>query len=182
MGDEQIIKISEQIQTVLGEEQLNELGRKTRFCEKMRLVTPFRLVMALIAGLGGRHIQFISELHRQFNALFSTSLEYKPFHNRLAKRSFPVFMEAVARLAWEKWTDKVLTARSTALLDEAAIAADALPLIISQSPDIQVFRDNTHGNQKRGYNYEINRARTFHDPLQSDATGTYTARNAAQDY
>ena len=118
MEQDYFIKVSEQIQTVLGEEKLDELGYKTRFCEKKRLVTPFRLVLALIAGLGGGPVRYISELHRRFNALFSTSLEYKPFHNRLAKKAFPVFMEAVTRESWQQWSEQVLTARSTALFDE----------------------------------------------------------------
>lgn len=118
MDKEQISRVSDQLQEVLGEEKLDELGRKTRYCEKKRLVTPFRMVLTMIAGLGGFPIQFLSDLHRQFNALFGTELAYKPFHNRLAKSSFPKFMQAVAQEAWKKWSDKVLTARTHDLFSE----------------------------------------------------------------
>ena len=118
MDAEQISKISQQLQEVIGEEKLDKLGRETGYCEKKRLLTPFRMVLTLIAGLGGRPIQFLSDLHRQFNALFGTDVAYKPFHNRLAKAAFSDFMQAVAKEAWAKWSDKVLSAKAEELFSE----------------------------------------------------------------
>lgn len=69
MDEKQISNVSKQLQEVLGEDKLDALGRQTRYCEKKRLLTPFRMVLALVTGLGGRPIQFLSDLHRQFNAL-----------------------------------------------------------------------------------------------------------------
>ena len=118
MDDKQISKVSRQLQEVIGEDKLDALGRQTRYCEKKRLLTPFRMVLTMIAGLGGHPIQFLADLHRQFNALFGTDVAYKPFHNRLAKASFADFMQAVAQAAWTQWSDKVLSSQAQDLFSE----------------------------------------------------------------
>ena len=109
MDEKQITKVTQQLQAVIGEETHDKLGRETRYCEKKRLMTPLRMVLTVITCLGGRRVQFLADLHRQFNALFGTDVAYKPFHNRLAKPSFPDFMKAVAQEAWTQWSRKVLS-------------------------------------------------------------------------
>jgi hypothetical protein len=109
MDKKEITKISDQLQAVIGEEKLDKLGRETGYCEKKRLVTPLRMVLTVITCLGGRRVQFLADLQRQFNALFGTDVAYKPFHNRLAKASFPDFMKSVAQEAWKQWSQKVLS-------------------------------------------------------------------------
>lgn len=118
MDEKQIIKVSRQLQEVIGEETLDALARQTGYCEKKRLLTPFRMVLTMISGLGGRPIQFLADLQREFNALFGTDVAYKPFHNRLAKASFPDFMEAVAKEAWKQWSDQILSPEARELFSE----------------------------------------------------------------
>ncbi len=118
MDEKQVSKVSRQLQEVIGEQRLDTLGRQTGYCEKKRLLTPFRMVLTLISGLGARPIQFLADLQRQFNALFGTDVAYKPFHNRLAKPSFPDFMEAVAKVVWRQWSDQILSARTQELFSE----------------------------------------------------------------
>ena len=118
MDEKQIIKVSRQLQEVISEERLDALARQTGYCEKKRLLTPFRMVLTMISGLGGRPIQFLADLQRQFNALFGTDVAYKPFHNRLAKASFPDFMEAVAKEAWKHWSNQILSAEAQELFSE----------------------------------------------------------------
>ena len=115
MDEKQIIKVRRQFQEVIGEERLDALARQTGYCEKKRLLTPFRMVLTMISGLGGRPIQFLADLQRQFNALFGTDVAYKPFHNRLAKASFPDFMEGVAKEAWKHWSNQILSAEAQEL-------------------------------------------------------------------
>lgn len=118
MDEKQVSKVSRGLRAVLSEEKLDELARKTKYCEKKHLLTPMRMVLALMAALGGRRVQFLSDLQRQFNALFGTDVAYKPFHNRLAKASFPDFMRLVAQEAWQRWSNQVLSASAKGLFSE----------------------------------------------------------------
>lgn len=118
MDEKQVSKVSRGLRAVLSEEKLDELARKTKYCEKKHLLTPMRMVLALMAALGGRRVQFLSDLQRQFNALFGTDVAYKPFHNRLAKASFPDFMRSVAQEAWQRWSNQVLSASAKGLFSE----------------------------------------------------------------
>ena len=47
--------------------------------------------------------QTLADLNRDFNALFETSVAYKPFHNQLAKRQFADFMRKLACKLIERW-------------------------------------------------------------------------------
>lgn len=71
---------------------LNELGRIARFLKRERIVTPHRLAMSLIEAFAGGNLHSIADLQRAFNARCAEHVQYKPFHNQLAKRHFPDFM------------------------------------------------------------------------------------------
>ena len=71
---------------------LNELGKRTRLCQRERTVTPFRLALSLIEVFASPRVPCIADRHRGFNALCEESVRYKPFHNQLAKRGFAQFM------------------------------------------------------------------------------------------
>lgn len=75
-----------------GKETLNELGKLSRFCQREREVTPFRLALSLVESFAGGSVRCIADIQRTFNALCESTVQYKPFHNQLAKRQFPVFM------------------------------------------------------------------------------------------
>jgi hypothetical protein len=63
--------------------------------ERLREVTPFRLAASLIGAMGSRSVETIADLQRSFHAVTGRGVRYKPFHNQLAKESFPVFMRGV---------------------------------------------------------------------------------------
>ncbi len=91
--------ISNQFKRSFSETQLNELGRLTRFCRRQRSVTPHRLAVSMIEAFASRDIETIADIQRTFNALCDQTVQYKPFHNQLAKRQFPIFMRRLlARL------------------------------------------------------------------------------------
>jgi hypothetical protein len=95
MEQRQISMISRQLKRSLGERTLSDLGRATRFCRRERDITPFRLAVSLIDSFSGRSASCIADIQRGFNALCSTTVRYKPFHNQLAKKQFPMFMQSL---------------------------------------------------------------------------------------
>lgn len=80
---------------LFGQDTLNELGKRTRLCQREREVTPFRLALSLIESFASGRVHCIADLHRGFNALCDGTVRYKPFHNQLSKRGFAVFMRAL---------------------------------------------------------------------------------------
>ena len=95
MEPRQISMVSRQLKRTLGKDALNELGRATRLCRRERTITPFRLAVSLIESFSGRSARCIADIQRSFNALCATNVRYKPFHNQLAKKQFPLFMQAL---------------------------------------------------------------------------------------
>jgi Transposase DDE domain len=93
---------------VFSERELNRLGKEVRYCQRERVVTPFRLVMAMLSTLSSRKVETLADLQRGFNALFGESLAYKPFHNQLSKRGFGEFMGACVERLVEKLVLNVL--------------------------------------------------------------------------
>ena len=78
---------------------VDELGVELGQSERLRVVTPSRLAMALTVSLAGGKCESIADILREFNLLFDTATRYKAFYNRLARASFPLFMqELVCRL------------------------------------------------------------------------------------
>ena len=91
MGRRTVAQFAHQIKRVLSPTVLNDLGRRVGFCHRERLITPYRLVLSLLAGHATGTVETLADMQRQFNALFGTTVAYNPFHNPLAKRSFKDF-------------------------------------------------------------------------------------------
>ena len=108
MGRRTVAQFAHQIKRVLSPTALNDLGRRVGFCHRERLITPYRLVLGLLAGHATGTVETLADMQRQFNALFGTTVAYKPFHNQLAKRSFKDFMRAVLDVVLEQWVVSVL--------------------------------------------------------------------------
>lgn len=80
-------------------DDVNQLGRKTGQSERLRRVTPHRLFLSTIAGLGGGKVESIADLLREFNHQNDVTVAYKAFYNRLARPGFAQFMQQMfARL------------------------------------------------------------------------------------
>jgi len=92
MKKKQAIKLAGQLKHVFSEQALNERGKDVGFCKRERSITPYRLCLGLVEVMGMSKIESIADIHRSFNALCDTDVQYKPFHNQLAKRQFPAFM------------------------------------------------------------------------------------------
>ena len=74
------------------EQSLNEMGKSLMLASRCRQITPYRLGMAFISVLSQHEVKTIADLHRGFNHLFNLNIAYKPFHNQLRKKQFPIFM------------------------------------------------------------------------------------------
>lgn len=88
-------RVSRILREVLSPEALNDLGRQTGQSVRLRVVTPSRLMMALIGAFAGGTCESIADVLREFNLQQSTSTRYKAFYNRLARPSFPAFVQAI---------------------------------------------------------------------------------------
>lgn len=86
---------AKQLEDALDRRRLNDLGRSIGFTRRLRVITPFRLIVALITTLACFKVESIADLLRGFNYQNGTSTAYKAFYNRLARPSFPVLMQKV---------------------------------------------------------------------------------------
>ncbi len=93
-----ISKISKQFKKTFSENKLNKIGKAVRFCFREREITPYRLAMGLIEVFANSKMETIADIHRAFNALCNTDVQYKPFHNQLVKNKFPIYMSEVCAL------------------------------------------------------------------------------------
>lgn len=88
-------RLARALREVLSPETLNALGRGSGQSVRLRVVTPSRLLMALLGAFAGGACESIADVLREFNRQQRTSTRYKAFYNRLARPGFPVFVRAV---------------------------------------------------------------------------------------
>ena len=115
MGRRDLSKFVARFKRVLSPETVNEVGRAVRLCRRERIITPYRLGLSCLASLATTRVETLADIQRTFNALFGTTVAYKPFHNQLAKCQFGTFMRELVELMLEHWVVRVLgTARGAA--------------------------------------------------------------------
>ena len=102
MDHEQLSMVADKFQWVFSETLLNACGKETRFCRRERVITPFRLGLALVATSASQPVDTLADCHRGFCALWDVTLSYKAFYDQLAKPHFADFMRTMtARLVGE---------------------------------------------------------------------------------
>lgn len=80
-------------------EDVNQLGRTTGQSKRLRMVTPHRLFLAIVAALASATVESLADLLREFNHQNDVTVAYKAFYNRLARGGFAEFMKQMfARL------------------------------------------------------------------------------------
>ena len=107
-----------QFKRVLSQRTINSLGRLTGFCQRERVITPYRLAVSLLASCATTRVETLADIQRHFNALFGTTVAYKPFHNQLAKRQFADFMRELVSALIERWTVRILQASGDGAFSE----------------------------------------------------------------
>ena len=83
--------VADKFQWVFSELLLNACGKEAKFCRRERLITPFRLGLALTATSASQQVETLADFHRGFNALWGTQVSYEAFYKQLAKPQFAAF-------------------------------------------------------------------------------------------
>jgi len=101
--------IAKQLRATLGEADVDRVARECGFIVRKRDVTPLALLVACVSTLIASKAKWLADILRTFNRFTGKAIEYKPFHNQLAKAAFPEFLRLVLEEALEKLTMSVLT-------------------------------------------------------------------------
>jgi hypothetical protein len=80
MDHGQLSMVADKFQWVFSEPLLNACGKDVKFCRRQRVITPFRLGLALTAICASQRVETIADFHCGFNALFATTVTYKAFY------------------------------------------------------------------------------------------------------
>lgn len=108
MDHGQLSMAADKFQWVFSAALLNACGKDVKFCRRQRVITPFRLGLALTATCASQHVETIADFHCGFNALFGTTVTYKAFYNQVAKPHFADFARTMAERLISEMTLKVL--------------------------------------------------------------------------
>src|SRR5881409_1177138 len=108
MDHGQLSMVADKFPWVFSEALLNGCGKAVKCCRRQRIITPFRLGLALTATCASRRVETIADFHCSFNALFGTTVTYKAFYNQVAKPHFADFARAMTERLISEMTLKVL--------------------------------------------------------------------------
>lgn len=108
MDHAQLSMVADKFQWVFSEPLLNACGKAVKFCRRQRVITPFRLGLALTATCANQRVETIADFHCGFNALFGTTVTYKAFYNQVAKPHFADFARTMTERLVGDMTLKVL--------------------------------------------------------------------------
>src|SRR6266852_4122790 len=108
MDHGQLSRVADKFQWVFSESLLNTCGKDVKFCRRTRIITPFRLGLALTATCASQRIETLADFHRGFNAFWGTTITYKAFSNQVAKPHFADFARTMAARLIGDMTRKVL--------------------------------------------------------------------------
>jgi len=108
MDHGQLTMVADKFQGVFSEALLNACGKDVKFCRRQRVITPFRLGLALTAACARQRVETIADFHCGFNALFGTTVTYKAFYNQVAKPHFADFARPMTERLISELTLKVL--------------------------------------------------------------------------
>jgi len=100
--------VADKFQWVFSEALLNACGKDAKFCRRERIITPFRLGLALTATCASQRVETLADFHRGFNALLGTAITYKAFYNQVAKPHFADFTRTMTERLIGEMTLKVL--------------------------------------------------------------------------
>src|SRR5262245_13158514 len=108
MDHGQLSMVADKFQWVFSEPLLNACGTEAKFWHRQRIITPFRLGLALTATCASQPVETLADFHRGFNALWGTTITYKAFYNQVAKSRFADFARTMTSRLIGDMTLKVL--------------------------------------------------------------------------
>ena len=92
MDHKQLTIMANKFQSVLDASTLDARGDQLEFCQRQRLITPFRFGLSVLASMASKQVHSIADLQRDFNALWDMEVSYKAFYNQLAKATGADFL------------------------------------------------------------------------------------------
>ena len=95
MNKQESSRVEDKLKSALDEETITRLGFSTGFTERLRVMTPYRVVLSVIGALATQTVETLADLERSFVAMTGVSISYKPFYNQLSKPAFAEFMREV---------------------------------------------------------------------------------------
>ena len=95
MDKQQSSRVEGKLKSVLNEGVITRLGFSTGFTERLRVMTPYRVALAIIGALATQQVETIADIARKFTSMTGLPVSYKPFHNQLSKPEFAEFMRQV---------------------------------------------------------------------------------------
>src|SRR6266705_3455242 len=108
MDHGQLSLVADTFPWVFSEPLLNACGKDGKFCRRQRVITPFRLGLALIATCASPRVETIADFHCGFHALFGTTVTSKAFSNQVAKPRCADFARTMTERLLSDMTLKVL--------------------------------------------------------------------------
>jgi Transposase DDE domain len=108
MDPKQLSIMATKFQSVLDASTLDARGDHLGFCQRQRLITPFRFGLSMLASMAAKPVHSIADLHRDFNALWDMEVSYKAFYTQLAKATGADFLRTSLGDLLGKLTMKVL--------------------------------------------------------------------------
>jgi hypothetical protein len=108
MDRKQLSIMASKFQSVLDASTLDARGDHLAFCQRQRLITPFRFGLSVVASMASKQVHSIADLHRDFNALWDMKVSYKAFYKQLAKATGADFLRTSLGALMGKLTLKVL--------------------------------------------------------------------------
>jgi len=108
MDHGQLSMIADKFQWVFSESLLNACAKDVRFGKRQRIITPFRLGLALTTTCASQHVETLADFHCAFNAFWGTTITYKAFSNQVAKPHFADFARTMTERLISDMTLKVL--------------------------------------------------------------------------
>src|SRR2546425_4537123 len=108
MDHGQLSMVADKFPWVFSEALLNGCGKAVKFCRRQRVITPFRLGLALTATCASQRVETIADVHCGFHALFGTTVTSKAFSTQVAKPHFADVARTMAARLISDMTLKVL--------------------------------------------------------------------------
>ncbi len=108
MDLQQLTIMAKKFQSVFDAPTLDDRGIALDFCQRQRLITPYRFGLSVVASMATQKVESIADLQRQFNGLWDFDVSYKAYYNQLAKPGAAQFLCASLGDIMGKLTRKVL--------------------------------------------------------------------------
>ena len=104
-----IISLQKQFMQFFSADSLQKTAKNVGFVQRCRAIQPLQMVLSLVSALSKGNCTAIADLHRQFNGLCLSekdNVAYKPYHNQLRKKEFPLFMQQLVQFAIAQFARK----------------------------------------------------------------------------